>query len=295
MAAPRESLYDILGVPRDAGPLDIQRAFDRFVASLDKAETPPDARRERLVREAHATLSDPAKRMAYDAALAAMAAGAAKGKRGVAITVGSALVALAAGLYGWQALKSSVQPAPAVASRPVAEIAAEAGRALGRVEAYDPSGQVTTLGLGVAVEAGTMVVACPTLVAGAQFKVHNGPRAASARVSHRNESLGLCRLAVEGGGAASPMAVAPAAPAAGDKVLAATLDGTGEAKLVAAKVKRVVAEGARTLVEVEGVVPGASGAVLLDAAGRVLGVAPVSAPAFYALPRSFVAERPSGP
>lgn len=295
MAAPGETHYDILGVPRDAGPLDIQRAFDRFAASLDKAETPPDARRERLVREAHAILSDPAKRMAYDAALAATAAGAAKGKRGIGIAVGSALVALAAGVYGWQALKSSVQPPAAAASRPVAEIVAEAGRALGRVEAYDLSGQVTTLGFGVAVEAGTMVVACPTLVAGAQLKVHNGPRAVSARVAHRDESLGLCRLAVEGGGAASPLAIASAPPAAGQKSYAATLDGNGEAKLVEARVKRVFSEGARTRVEIEDAGPGAGGAVLLDAAGRVAGVAPASAPAFFAVPKAFVGERPSSP
>ena len=295
MAAPRDSHYDILGVPRDAGPLDIQRAFDRFVADLDRAETPPDARRERLVREAHATLSDPAKRMAYDAALAARVAGAAKGQRGVAIAVGSALVALAAGVYGWQALKSSVQPPTDVASRPAAEIAAQAGRALGRVEAVDLSGQVTTLGFGVAVEAGTMVVACPTLVAGAQLKVRNGPRAVSARVAHRNESLGLCRLAVEGGGAASPLAIGAALPAAGRKGYAATLDGNGEAKLEETKVKRAFAEGARTLLEVEGAGPGEGGAVLLDAAGRVAGVASASAPVFLAVPGAFLAERPAGP
>jgi hypothetical protein len=124
--------------------------------------------------------------------------------------------------------------------------------------------------------------------------VHNGPRAVSARVAHRNESLGLCRIAVEGSGASSPVAVAPAAPAAGDKVYAATLDGNGEAKLVESTVKRVFTEGARTLVGTTGSAPAVEGAVLLDAAGRVLGVAPAPAPGYFAVTKAFAAQRPKG-
>ena len=294
MADPRETHYTALGVAPGASPLEIQRVFDRFLAELPKAETPPDPRRERRMREAYAVLSDPARREAYDASLAAGAAQGAKQRRGVAIAVGSALLMLVAGIYGWLALKSSVQPAVTVAARPVAQIAGEAGRALGRVEAYDLSGQVTALGYGAAVEPGILVVACPTLVAGSQLKVHNGPRAVSARVVHRNESLGLCRLAVEGSGAASPVTVAPAAPVAGGKVYAATLDAAGEATLLESTVKRVFTEGARTLIDTTGTGPEMGGAVLLDAAGRVVGVAPVPAPGYYAVPRSFLAERPAG-
>lgn len=293
MADPRETHYEVLGVRPGASPLEIQRVFDRYLADLPKAETPPDPRRERRMREAHAVLSDPAQREAYDASLAAGAAQGAKQRRGAAIAVGSALLMLVAGIYGWQSLKSSVKPASAIAALPLAAIAAQAGRALGRVEAYDPSGQVTPLGYGAAHEPGGMVVACPALVAGAQVKVHNGPRAVSARVVHRNESLGLCRLAVEGSGASSPIAVAPSAPAAGDKVFAATLDGTGEALLLESTVKRVFTEGARTLIDTTGTAPAMDGAVLLDAAGRVVGLAPVPAPGYYALPKAFLTEKPA--
>jgi len=295
MADPRETHYDVLGVAPEASPFEIQRAFDRYAGGLAKAETPPDARRERRMREAHAVLSDPAQREAYDTALSARAAEGTKRKRGVAIAVGSALLMLVAGIYGWIALKSSVKPPTAVASRPLAEIASQAGRALGRVEAYDLSGRVSALGFGATVEAGALVVACPTLGAGSQLKVHNGPRAVSARVVHRNESLGLCRLAVEGSGADSPMAVAPAAPAAGERVYAATLDATGEAKLLESTVKRVFNEGARTLIDTTGTGPAMDGAVLLDAAGRVVGVAPVPAPGYYALPKAFLTEKPAPP
>lgn len=213
---------------------------------------------------------------------------------GVALAVGSAILALVAGIFGWLALKSSVSPQPSVAGRPIAEIAAEASRALGRVEAYDPSGRVTPLGFGAAIQAGTMAVACPGLGPGAQVKVHNGPRAVSARVTLQNDSLGLCQLAVEGSGAASPLAVAPSPPAVGEKVYAATLDASGEARLAQGQVKRVWTEGARTLIEATGAAPGAQGAVLLDAAGRVLGAAPASSPNHYAVTRAFAAERPSG-
>jgi hypothetical protein len=294
MPDPRVTHYEVLGVPRDARPVDIQRVYDQFVADLPKAETPPDPRRERRMRDAYAVLSDPAQREAYDASLADAARAEAKRRRGIAMAAGSAVVALVAGLFGWNALKSSVKPSSPVAARPVAEIAAEAGRALGRVEAYDLSGQVTPLGFGAAVEAGTMVVACPALGAGAQIKVHNGPRAVSARVTHKSEPLGLCRIAVEGSGAASPLPVANAVPGVGDKVFAATLDAAGEARLAEGKVKRVWTEGARTLVESTGMGTGAEGAVLLDAAGRVLGVAPGITPVYYAVTRAFVAERSSG-
>jgi len=294
MADPRETHYETLGVPRDARILDIQRAHDRFVADLPKAETPPDPRRERRIRDAFAVLSDPARREAYDASLVALADGRARQKRGIALVLGSAVAAFVAGIIGWNALKSSVKPPPSVAARPVAEIAAEAGRALGRVEAYDLSGRVMPLGFGVAVEAGSMAVACPTLGAGAQIKVHNGPRAVSARVTHKSEPLGLCRIAVEGSGAASPLPVANAVPGVGAKVFAATLDVAGDARLVEGQVKRVWTEGARTLIESTGAGPGTEGAVLLDAAGRVLGVAPGTTPVYYAVTRAFVAERPSG-
>lgn len=222
------------------------------------------------------------------------AAAEAKRMLGIALAVGSAVVAFVAGILGWQSLKSSVSPPSSVAARPVAEIAQEAGRALGRVEAYDLSGQVTPLGFGAAIEAGSMAVACPTLEAGAQIKVHNGPRAVSARVTHKDESLGLCRLAVEGSGAASPLAVAPMPPVAGETVFAATLDAAGDARLAQGKVKRVWTEGVRTLIEATGAAPGTEGAVLLDAAGRVLGAAPVAATSYYAVTRAFATQKPSG-
>jgi len=230
-----------------------------------------------------------------DAGLAARARAEAKRRRGVALAVGSAAAAFLAGLLGWLSLKSSVSPPPAVAARPLAEIASEAGRALGRVEAYDVSGRVTPLGVGAAIEPGILVVACPILAASTQMKVRNGPREVSARVAHRNESLGLCRLAVEGGGAASPLVAAGRAPSVGEKVFAATLDGAGEARLLESKVQRVFTEGARTLIDTTGPAPTTEGAVLLDAAGRVLGVAPVPAPGYFALSKAFLAERPSGP
>lgn len=294
MADPHATFYETLGVSRDATLVEIQRAYDRFVADLPKAGTPPDPRRERRIRDAWAVLSDPVQREAYDATLAAATQERARRKRGAALAVGSAVLALVAGIVGWNALKSSVKPSPSVTARPLAEIAAEAGRALGRVEAYDPSGQVMPLGFGVAVEAGTMAVACPALGGGAQIKVHNGPRAVSARVAHKSEPLGLCRISVEGSGAASPLPVASAVPGVGEKVFAATLDAAGEARLVEGQVKRVWTEGARTLVESTGAGAGAEGAVLLDAAGRVLGVAPGTTPVYYAVPRAFVSERSPG-
>ena len=69
----KQTLYDILGVARDASPEVIAAAGRQRIAELDAAP-PPDANALLLVREAHQILSNPKQRSAYDASLAARAA-----------------------------------------------------------------------------------------------------------------------------------------------------------------------------------------------------------------------------
>ncbi len=71
MAAPRESLYDALGVSPDARPIDIVRAYEQLVAEFRKDTTPPDPRREARIREAYNVLSDAQRRAEYDRLLQA--------------------------------------------------------------------------------------------------------------------------------------------------------------------------------------------------------------------------------
>lgn len=285
MATVPKDHYDALGVPRDAKAGEIRLAYERLEVEFAKDTTPPDARRDQRVREAFAVLSDPASRERYDAELAAGAKRPAR--RSPVIPIASAVVALVAGVAGWQALKSSAPKVPP--PRPAADLALEASRALGRVEVLEMSGAVRRLGYGVAIEGGVMAVPCDRLAPGAQFAVTNGARRVSARVALEAESLGLCKLAVEGGGASSPLRVSGAAPAAGERVFVATLTDAGEGRLDEARVKRSAVQDARTVIEIEAASNPSDGAVLLDGQGRVLGLSG-SGPVFAALPAAFVAR-----
>jgi molecular chaperone DnaJ len=67
-----QDYYTILGVPRDADPQTIKRAFRQlaFEYHPDRNKTPAAEERFKAIAEAYAVLSDPDKRTAFDAAAA---------------------------------------------------------------------------------------------------------------------------------------------------------------------------------------------------------------------------------
>src|SRR5258706_14025307 len=71
MAERKETLYDVLGVPRDAKLQDVTRAYNRHKSQVTSDAAPPDLKRETLIREAYETLSDLDRREAYDKSLIA--------------------------------------------------------------------------------------------------------------------------------------------------------------------------------------------------------------------------------
>jgi len=271
MAPVPRTYYDALGVDRDARPGEIRRAHDRLVAEFDLDTTPPDPRREALIREAFAVLSDPQRRAEYDRSLDTSAAAppAPGGRKAIAIGAAAAVVAavaLAAWFFGGRST------APAVAARPVAEILAEASRSVGRMQAFELSGNPVATGVAFAVAPGVMATTCQGLAPGAQVVVRIGSREVPARMDAADEALGLCRLAVDGAGS-WPLRAGPA-PRVGDKLYAVGLSGAGEVQLAEAQVKRIVPEGARSLVDAGIAVPaGHGGRPLLDAGGRIVAAA----------------------
>lgn len=68
MATTEQDLYELLGVPRDAGHDEIKRAFRRLARELhpDVSEAPDAEVRFRAVAEAYEVLSDPERRQTYD-------------------------------------------------------------------------------------------------------------------------------------------------------------------------------------------------------------------------------------
>ena len=285
--------YENLGVAPDARPAEIVRAHDRLVEEFALDTTPPDPRREKLVAEAFAVLSDPERRDEYDRSLANLAARPAPAGRGRAIAIGAAGLVAVAALAAW--LLAGRGPAPTAASRPVAEILAEASRSVGRMQAFELSGKPIASGIAFAVAPGMMATACEGLAPGAQVVVRIGSRDVPARFEAADEALGLCRLAVDGA-ASWPLAGGPT-PRAGDKVYAVGLNGAGEVELSESQVKRVSAQGARSIVDAAVPVPaGHGGRPLLDASGRFVAAA-VAAPAggasvHVAIPAGWATQSP---
>jgi hypothetical protein len=266
MAIARETLYETLGVARDARTLDVERAYQAFVAEMAKDTTPPDERREARMREAFEVLSDPARRAQYDASLLFPV----PARRPAWLLPAAATgVMLAVGLGYW-----SLRPAPpARPSRAAADIQLDVSRAMGKVQSVEMSGRAIAPGYAFAVERGVMLTVCEIVPAGAQVVVTIGTRQAAARLTVADESRGLCKIAVDGG-ASWPAAIASGEPAPGDKVFTTALSAAGEATLAPTTVKAIVAGARGKVIEVAGAVPpGGAGGPLLDATGRVAGVA----------------------
>jgi len=77
----KQTLYDILGVSREASPEEIAVAYQSRLLELEAAAS-QDSTALTLVREAHQMLSNATRRSAYDASLAARAAREASAARG---------------------------------------------------------------------------------------------------------------------------------------------------------------------------------------------------------------------
>ena len=291
-AMPPETLYDALGVARDARHADIVRAYDRLSAEFHKDSSPPDPRREARIREAFEALSDEGSRAAYDEILAFDAA-ASKRKRVVAIAgIATAAAVVATGAWLYLRRDSSQEKARLA----VMEFHAEVVNSVGRVQSIDMSGKATPTGLAFTVAKGFMATTCEGLSPGSQLVVTIGTRPVPARIAMADEALGLCKLAVDGAGS-WPLRVGSSQPRAGDKVYAVDVNTTGDAVLVEGAVKRVTAVAPAVYVEASvPVAAGMGGRPLLDRHGRVVAVATARQPGAPArhvfLPPGWGAESP---
>src|SRR5476649_2087989 len=109
MAQDKKTLYDVLGVSRDAKVTDINRAYNRIRADQQKETAAPDARLLAMAKVAYDTLSDPDRRDEYDRALAGPGS-LAKQRKGVVVASSLAAV-LAAGVGYYFASRSAGPPA----------------------------------------------------------------------------------------------------------------------------------------------------------------------------------------
>lgn len=307
----KRTLYDILGVTKDAGATDIGLAYKARVASLQNTPN-ADPNEINLVHEAYHVLCLPNERAAYDAKLLTMAekeAARAAGvtdlvvepdeddtpawkRKPVLIGLGAAVVALA-----WFAFKPAPKPAapaprivaqreirPAVESAPVVvanalseksgeQLFAELSRSTARITVHDVSGRTVGLGSGVVVGNGQVITNCHVATAGGTLAVKVGGEQFSASVEVADEEYDLCRLSVSG-------LTAPAVPIGsieslktGQKVYAIGAPQGLELTISDGIVSafRDMPQG-RIVQTTAPISPGSSGGPLFDAFGRLVGI-----------------------
>jgi hypothetical protein len=289
MPQDHRTLYEILGITRNAKPHEIERAHRRLRAQMQREATAPDDRQSALEQKAYEVLSDPARRDAYDESLlrpVSLFRRARASRRLRAYAVGGALgvVLLAAGAYyTW---RSSPAEPP---RRDPLEIAQAASLAVGRVQAVDLAGSVKPLGLAFALQQGMLATSCEGLTPTSQLVVIFAQRKVPARVATIYGKDGVCRLAADGMGS-WPLAIASRIPPVGALVYGAQVAPGGQVTLVPGSVWHVVGEGGFTTITVggdAGALP--AGGPLLDAQGRVLGVGE-GAGRYRPVPREWIAE-----
>jgi hypothetical protein len=304
--AKKRSLYDILGVQRDAMAIDIGVAYKKRLAEMERRPG-TDPQEIALVREAYHILCQPKEREAYDASLItreereeAKAHGApdlvleaddeetlkGRGRKRAILAVAIIAFAIVAALVlSRMGSDRSAPPAPIAAdkvaappppppprTRDATEILGIAAPVIAGIVAYDISGKPQPAGNGVLVAPDAIVTTCHALPASATIVARVGVESVPATVAIFDEDLDLCRLMI------TPVSARPIVPnveepKAGDKVFVVGYHREGVLSVVESKVTAVRSANAARLIDLSVTVPaGASGGGLFDAYGRLVGV-----------------------
>jgi serine protease Do len=310
--AKKRTLYDILGVERDANAIDIGIAYKARIDALNR-NPGADPNEVNLVHEAYHVLCMPNERAAYDAKLITMAEKAAARelaqspdlvlepdedepppvwKNKYVLTGGALLVAL---LAFWM-MRSPPKPAvqivaqrelrPATEGRtaaapaeapPVAKSAEELfsllSRSTARITVHDVSGRAVGLGSGVVTGIGTVITNCHVATAGGSLTVKVGAEQFSASVEVADEEYDLCRLSVTGLTAPAVTIGTAESLKTGQKVFA-----IGSPQGLELTISDGIVSGMRNLPQgrviqtTAPISPGSSGGPLFDAYGRLVGI-----------------------
>ena len=268
MPNPRRTHYDELGVKQNASDKDIERAYRRYRAEMDLPTAAPDRVRESRMKAAYETLGDPVKRAEYDA----MLAGPQKKERSKAMMLATLGVVVLAGVAG-AAYVFKPAPPPPEGTLGIEEIRHKASLAVNRVDSMDLSGKAMPIGLGFAIDQGTVATTCNGISPMSVLTLFMPPQAIHVKVAQVDETLGLCKLSASGIGS-WPLPITSADPHPGDTVYITKVNAVGEVNLVEAKVKRVVPSPRGKVIETSiPVLPERQGGPVINTHGHVVGVA----------------------
>jgi len=277
----KETLYDVLGVSRDAKVTDITRAYNRHKSAVTRDDAAPDMKREAKLKEAYDTLSDPDRRDAYDKSLVVPDRKHTSRLRG--IVIGVIGVALAGGWLFFMKTPS----APVAKARAKDEILNDIAISVARVQSIDMSGQTIPVGDAFSIGEDILVSSCTGVSPTAQLVVLIPPRQVPARILSVDDEIGLCRLVAKGTGS-RPLSLSKAEAKAGDLVYAAKMTEAGKVGLEQSTVKRVAFETKGRLIEAGVKAP--IGAPLLDAQGQLLAVATKGDGRYVTVPPIWITE-----
>ncbi|HYC36955.1 MAG TPA: DnaJ domain-containing protein [Usitatibacter sp.] len=266
----KSTLYDALGLTRDAKQSDILRTYRRLSAELRSEASAPDPRREALIHEAYEVLSDPQRRAAYDKSLRDGKFFGETRAPGAPLKWGAlALVVVLGGALAYYFMAAR-RPAMSPLTMSREELQAAVSVAVGRVNRVEMSGARSAQGVAVAIEEGVMMAPCAGIGPGVQILVRIPPRDIPAQVRAADDPSGLCRLAVSGG-ASWPLRMASVIPRVGDTVHVAMLGSLGEVIIASGEVTKL--EGGRILAVSAKADTPIDGTPLLDHQGRIIAVA----------------------
>jgi S1-C subfamily serine protease len=325
MAPAKKTLYEILGVPADAGPEDIGHAHERRVLEMRRMNN-PDPNATALVQQAYEVLSNPKRRAAYDAGLVTAAeksaaaqqatdleieAGDGEDDRGRKLRllgmVGGMALILVALFFVFRPRQPPAPPPPEPVveapkpppppppkARTANEIVADANTSSGQLLSYSMSGAATPLGMAVEVETGQMVTTCHAITAGGKLVVRVGKEVLPADLTITDETLDLCRLSVAGL-TTPPHRIATEDAKAGDKVFVVSMNAKGEVAATEGKVNQLRPTPHGPVIDVSApIAASGSGGGVFNEFGQLVGIA--TAPHAFgaglnvAIPASWLAQ-----
>ena len=263
----KQTLYDVLDLPRGVTSREVEEAFRRVHAEMEREKTPLDPRRLALLREAREVLGDDARRAAYDASL--MADPVVEESKRLPVRT----IAIAAGIVGLGiALFVILRPPGRAAAQLREEIAGQANVSVARLLAIDVSGRRKAIAFTTAVQEGIVATTCHGIAPGMQLVVNTGTLVLPATVAIADYAGDVCTLSVPGGASRPVGAMAPL-PRPRDRLFVVVPGREGAVALEETAVKSIVTLPNGAAIEIErAVAPGEDGAAVFDAQGKLAGI-----------------------
>ena len=266
MAQTNKTLYEVLGVPRNAKATDIGLAYSRFKSEMQKESSVPDARRSALMKMAYETLYDPARRAEYDATLEAPA------KKGVPmLAIGAAVLVLAVGAGAYFKFFLAPEKPAKAAALSAQQLLEATSPFVGRLQSTVMSGEVKPAGVAIATAEGEMITTCHGLPAGAQLSVLLPTGMSKAELARVSEELDVCTLKVKDVGSAF-VKLRGGEPGPSEKLYAILAEGSRPNELKETRAAKTIADPKGAVIELTAHSPFPTGSPVIDSQGRLVGL-----------------------